>query len=410
MKQHIKVEDLKKNTRFSKDLFFEDGHCLLLSAGNPLGDRELRALRQWKIPFVVTEGVILSDDEEIDLEALESFEEEEQEVASSNVYIEGTQLSQENIEAVSKMVVFELPKELKTSNLYSEYEKVKKELQETFDAIKENKKLEKRAFSPYASTIQKMANEHQQEMVMFILAENTQDFASEALNMALVIALICPLMNIDKEMRLDLIVASLLHNIGMLRLPTSLTNKEGELTEAEIQILKTHALHAYKCTVEELSYSETIGNSILQQYERWDGKGYPEGLSGGNIDLGARLISISDAFITALSKKTDGKQPLSYEVIKGLLSLSSSKFDPNIVKILIQCVGIYPIGSIVLLNNGAICKVIQVAIDAPLRPSVQVILSETGEVYDEEHKHVIDLKEYKERFIVRAIDPRIYLK
>ena len=121
MKQHIKIEDLKKNTRFSKDLFFEDGHCLLLSAGNPLGDRELRVLRQWKIPFVVTDGVILSDDEEIDLEALESFEEDEKEQTSensNNVYIEGSQLSQENIEAVSKMVVFELPKELKMSDLY----------------------------------------------------------------------------------------------------------------------------------------------------------------------------------------------------------------------------------------------------------------------------------------------------
>ena len=173
MRQHIKIEDLKKNTRFSKDLFFEDGHCLLLSAGNPLGDRELRVLRQWKIPFVVTEGVILNDDEEIDLESLESLEEEEEEKSSNNVYIEGTQLSRENIEAVSKMVLFELPKELKMSNLYSEYKNLIKELNETFNVIKENKKLEKRAFSAYAQTIQKMASEHSQEIIMFILAEQT---------------------------------------------------------------------------------------------------------------------------------------------------------------------------------------------------------------------------------------------
>ena len=120
MKQHIKIEDLKKNTRFSQDVFFEDGHCLLLSAGNPLGDRELRALRQWKIPFVVTEGTILKDGEEIDLEALESFDEEipDKSEASNTIYIEGSQLSNANIEIVSKMVVFELPKELKDSSLF----------------------------------------------------------------------------------------------------------------------------------------------------------------------------------------------------------------------------------------------------------------------------------------------------
>lgn len=410
MRQHIKIEDLKKNTRFSKDLFFEDGHCLLLSAGNPLGDRELRVLRQWKIPFVVTEGVILTDDEEIDLESLESLEEEEEGKSSNNVYIEGTQLSRENIEAVSKMVLFELPKELKMSNLYSEYKNLIKELNETFNVIKENKKLEKRAFSAYAQTIQKMASEHSQEIIMFILAEQTQDFAIETLNTALVIALICPLMNLNKEATFDIIIAGLLHNVGVLHLPTSLPNKNDKLTEAEIQILKTRVLYAYKCAVDELSYSESIGNSILQQYERWDGKGYPEGLSGTNIDLGARLVSISDAFVSALAKKIDGKQPMSYEVIKGLLSCSSSKFDPNIVKIVVQCVGIYPIGSVVLLNDGAICKVVQIAIDAPLRPSVQMILSETGKIYTQEDKQIIDLKEYKEKFIVRAMDPRIYLK
>lgn len=413
MKQHIKIEDLKKNTRFSKDLFFEDGHCLLLSAGNPLGDRELRVLRQWKIPFVVTDGVILSDDEEIDLEALESFEEDEKEQKcenSNNVYIEGSQLSQENIEAVSKMVVFELPKELKMSDLYSEYKKLVNELNDTFNAIKENKKLEKRAFSPYAQTIQKMAYEHPKEIVMFILAENTQDFAVEALNVALTVALICPLMNLNKDATFDIVIASLLHNVGVLRLPTSLTNKADNLTEAEIQILKTHILHAYKCAVDELSYSESVGNSILQQYERWDGKGYPEGLSGTNIDLGSRLISISDAFVLSLAKKVDGKSPMSYEVVKSLLSYSSSKFDPNIVKMVIQCVGIYPIGSVVLLNDGAICKVVQIATDAPLRPCVQVILSETGKIYTQEDSKIIDLKEYKDKFIVRAMDPRIYLK
>ena len=77
---------------------------------------------------------------------------------------------------------------------------------------------------------------------------------------------------------------------------------------------------------------------------------------------------------------------------------------------MVQCVGIYPIGSVVLLNDGAICKVVQIATDAPLRPSVQMILSETGKIYTQEDKQIIDLKEYKEKFIVRAMDPRIYLK
>lgn len=412
MKKHIKIEDLKKDTRFSEDVYFECGHCLLLSAGNPLGERELRALRQWKIPFVVTEGEILKGDEEIDLEALESLEEDisELEKTSNTVYIEGLQLSNENIEIVSRMGVFDLPKELKDSNLYSEYVKIAEELCEIFDAIREGKKLTEKVFSFYASEIQKMANEHPQETIMFVLAGNVRDYAFEVLNTALVIALICPLMNIDEVVSIDIIVAGLLHNVGILRFPTPLKDENGELTETEIQILKTRILHAYKCAVEELSYSENIGNSILQQYERWDGKGYPEGLSGTNIDFGARLISITSGFVKALSRKTQGKPSLGYEAIKTLLSDGSLKFDPNIVNIVVQCMGIYPIGSVVLLNDGAICKVIQFATNAPLRPRVQVILSETGKIANEDQKQIIDLKEDKEKFIVRAVDLRMYLK
>ncbi|MGP1439032.1 MAG: HD-GYP domain-containing protein [Treponema sp.] len=412
MKQHIKTEDLKKNTRFSEDVFFECGVCLLLSAGNPLSDRELRALRQWKIPFVVTEGEIINDDEELDVEALESPEEVPESGKTSNIYIEGTQLSDANIEIVSKMVVFDLPKELKDSSLYLEYQNIVKELTEVFNAIKENQGLSEKALSPYALKIQKMASEYSQETIMFVLAGNVQDHdvALEALNTSLMIALICSLMSIDEKVALDVIVAGLLHNVGMLRLSTPLINKTDKLTEAEIQILTTLNSLAYKCAVEELLYPESIGNSVLQQYERWDGKGYPNGLSGANIDLGARLISVVDGFITALGKKAQRRPILSYEAIKTLLSDSSLKFDPNIVKVVVQCMGIYPIGSIVLLNDGAICKVVQIASDAPLRPCVQVILSETGKIPSEEQKLIIDLKENKEKFIVRAVDPRVYLQ
>ena len=70
---------------------------------------------------------------------------------------------------------------------------------------------------------------------------------------------------------------------------------------------------------------------------------------------------------------------------------------------------LFPIGSIVLLNDGSICKVIKTATDAPLRPVVEVVLSDTGKIPNEAQKQVIDLKAEKAKVILRAVDPRVYL-
>lgn len=110
-----------------------------------------------------------------------------------------------------------------------------------------------------------------------------------------------------------------------------------------------------------------------------------------------------------LGAKKQKKPIMSYEAVKSLLADSSHGVDPNIVKVVVQCLGLYPIGSIVLLNDGSICKVIKTATDAPLRPVVEVVLSETGKIPNEAQKQVIDLKMEKAKVILRAVDPRVYL-
>ena len=409
----IKTETLKKDMRFSKDVFFDDGQCLLLAAGNILSDRELRALKQWQIPYVVTDGKILGSEEDVGDEVLEELEEEfgEIEDISNTIYIEGSQLSDENIDLVSKMVVFNLPKEIKEGALYSEYTQLSQDLLNAYSLIKENKALPPKAFSNYASQILKITKEHPQEGIMLVLAstEKSEDLKN-VLNSTLLASLLCSSMHMPEDDSLSVIIASLLHKVGTLRLPATFSTEKGELTEAEIQVLNTQLSHAHKCAVQELGYSENIGKIIDQQYECWDGSGYPSSLVGNDIEIGSRIIAVADEFINVLSKKEKKKPIMSYEAIKHLLQDNSHKFDPNVVKTAVQCLGVYPIGSIVLLNDGSICKVVKSATDAPLRPAVQVILSEKGKIQGDAQNIEIDLKAEKDKFIVRTVDPRVYLQ
>jgi hypothetical protein len=97
---------------------------------------------------------------------------------------------------------------------------------------------------------------------------------------------------------------------------------------------------------------------------------------------------------------------MGYQAMKNLLSDNSRRFDPDVLKAFIQTMGIYPIGSIILLNNGAVARVIEVQGDAPLRPKIRILIDEFGKAFRQNDGELIDLLLEKSLFIARALDPK----
>jgi HD-GYP domain-containing protein (c-di-GMP phosphodiesterase class II) len=153
-----------------------------------------------------------------------------------------------------------------------------------------------------------------------------------------------------------------------------------------------------------------VGIIALQHHERWDGEGYPRRLSGIEIDMGARIVSVADAFEAMVSEKPYRNSMMGYQAMKNLLSDNSRRFDPDVLKAFIQTMGIYPIGSIILLNDGSIARVVEVQGDAPLRPKICILIDEFGKVFEQDQGENIDLLEEKSLFIARAIDPKEFVK
>jgi HD-GYP domain-containing protein (c-di-GMP phosphodiesterase class II) len=128
--------------------------------------------------------------------------------------------------------------------------------------------------------------------------------------------------------------------------------------------------------MQELRCSENIGLSILQHHERFDGTGYTQALSAGHIVTGAKIISVADAFDAMISKKPYRKSFSGYEAMKNLLSDNSCRFDPDVLGAFVKIMGMYPIGQEVLLNNGAVAKIVGTYQTAPLRPQVVILKSD----------------------------------
>ncbi|OGO60465.1 MAG: hypothetical protein A2032_01535 [Chloroflexi bacterium RBG_19FT_COMBO_49_13] len=131
--------------------------------------------------------------------------------------------------------------------------------------------------------------------------------------------------------------ASQLHDIGKAGLPEGLLLQQGQYSEAELKKIKRHTIIGAEILGNSPLAILQAGESIaLNHHERWDGSGYPNGLSGEQIPLGARICAIADVF-DALTTSRPYKKEISVEDALRLISgASGSLFDPKIVQVFVD--------------------------------------------------------------------------
>jgi ribonuclease P protein subunit RPR2 len=124
-------------------------------------------------------------------------------------------------------------------------------------------------------------------------------------------------------------MAFLLHDVGKIGIPESILNKSGVLTDTERRVLQTHPILGEK-VVAPLGLPEVVRKVIRHHHERWDGLGYPDGLSGTDIPAAARLFSIADV-IDAMTSVRPYRRPVSLErAVEEILNNAGSQFDPTL--------------------------------------------------------------------------------
>lgn len=144
--------------------------------------------------------------------------------------------------------------------------------------------------------------------------------------------LIAQKMNIDKKW-IDLIhIAAHLHDIGKVGVPDYVLNKTGRLTKSEFELMKAHPRIGFNIVNRINSLSET-SNYILYHHESWDGSGYPIGLKGKEIPLGARIIAIADSFDAMTTKRSYKDAMTCEEAFKEIRRCRGKQFCPEVVDI-----------------------------------------------------------------------------
>jgi len=129
--------------------------------------------------------------------------------------------------------------------------------------------------------------------------------------------------------------AAVLHDIGKIMVPPELLNKPGRLTQDEFDIIKKHPETGYQILKSVDEYA-SFASDVLYHHERMDGKGYPEGLTGEEIPLGARIISVADAYEAMTASRPYQEARSKESAIEELLKCSGTQFDPEIVKVFVE--------------------------------------------------------------------------
>jgi len=141
----------------------------------------------------------------------------------------------------------------------------------------------------------------------------------------------------DKNIR-KLFKSAPLHDIGKVGIPDNILLKAGKLTTEEFEIMKTHTTIGYESIVraesalgQSLDFLQFAKEIALYHQEKWDGSGYPEGLSGDAIPLSARLMALADVYVALISKRVY-KPAFSHEkAVAIILAGAGSHFDPDVV-------------------------------------------------------------------------------
>ncbi len=220
-------------------------------------------------------------------------------------------------------------------------------------------------------------------------------------------------LKLGKRQLYDLGVAALVHDVGKSRVPLDLIQKEGALTEEEWRMMQSHPWYGVLALFQMQQSMDLPYRGMVTAYEhhmKVDLTGYPRPIRRRNMSFFSKIIAVADGFDAATSRRSYQTPIQPDEVLREMWQNRRRGYDPVLVKELVNLVGIYPVGTCLLLDTNEIA-VVQTRNPQPdllSRPLVRIAISPTGEPM--QPPPMVDLAEKAAggpfaRSIVKVVDP-----
>ncbi len=277
-------------------------------------------------------------------------------------------------------------KERRNHEINSQIGEALRNLDEIFDCNEEIKQLSHAAVEKVDSIADDIITDIAADSSFLgnqmIALQNYDDYTyKHCLRVAMLSASVCAELAMSAEEIKETVIAGILHDIGKSNIDHDIIIKPGKLTDEEFAEIKKHPLIGYNILKNTGAYSSNILSGVLFHQEKFDGSGYPTGISGYKIPLVARILAVCDVF-DALTSNRPYRVPWSVpETEEYILGGGGSHFDLAIAKAFLRAFNPYPIGTMVALSDGRHGAVVRHN-ENVLRPVVKIMGKFAGEELD----------------------------
>ncbi len=217
-------------------------------------------------------------------------------------------------------------------------------------------------------------------------------------------------LSLSHEEMLEIGMGALLHDVGKMRISPHILKKPDMLSPTDWVEVRKHPIYSLEIMEASTGIPEQSKQLAVQHHERYDGSGYPFGLKGDTIGVFGQIAGIVDFYDSVTSDRPYQKAIQPHDGIRQIYERSHAEFNQSLVEQFIQCTGIHPFGTLVLLDTEEIGIVCGVNSETLLRPRVLIIYRNSKTPYDQ--PFMADLAEKSEqsqwykRTVIMPLDPR----
>jgi len=276
------------------------------------------------------------------------------------------------------------------------YERIQSQVKGSFKDVRIGRALKSSEIRNSVEVITQSIIRNPDAMMLMTNMKTKDDYmVIHSLNVCILSLIFARFLGIEEDKMLDLGMGALLHDIGEIRVPKELLNKPTDLTAEEHATVQKHTEYGASILQENAGIPEEAVDIALHHHERLDRSGYPSKLGGQEISMNAKIVGIVDVYDSLTSTTPYRSYISSTDALKSMYDWRGSLFDATLVEKFIQCLGIYPVGSTLVLNSGEIGIVISASPDNRLYPKMLLVKDDQQKFYDP--PRIINLSQFKDR-------------
>jgi len=350
----VQTSSLRANAYFDEPVYLAEGY-IILSPDTPISVELVNRLKAWDFNTLFSDG-------------------KPQEAPASTAYETETEGS-----AATAVLDRDIKEKEKSEISKKFYFTILSYITDQLKIFRQSNKLDMAGINQKVKDIIHIIKENRDSLLSLQDFNYPQDnyLPAHCLNTTLLSLAIGEVLKLPPFKMIELGEAALLHDIGMVKIPEIIYLNARQLSPQEQKMIKAHTVLGYKI-LKSFSLTEEIALAALQHHERMNGTGYPQNLSGDKISLYSKIIALTCSYESMVTHRAYREGRDAHTALLELIKSSRTFYDESVIRVLIYCLSLYPLGSLVRLSTNAVAKVTKANSGNPKFPVVRIIFDEKG--------------------------------